>query len=67
MVGGRVRSWLVGANTVGDNLRRVQRFVHDLGERLVPAEVLVVQLGVASWKDPAKVRHSIELSHCIID
>ena len=45
----------------------MQRLIHYLGQSLVPAEVLVVELGVASWVDPTEIRHSIELSDSLVD
>ena len=45
----------------------MQRLIHYLGQRLVPAEVLVVELGVASWVNPTEIRHSVELSHSLVD
>ena len=45
----------------------MQRLIHYLGQRLVPAEVLVVELRVASWVNPTEIRHSVELSHSLVD
>ena len=58
---------LVRADAIWHDLRRMQRLIHDLGQRLVPAEVLIVELGVASWVNPTEIRHSVELSDSLVD
>jgi len=45
----------------------MQRFVHDLCQGFVPAEILVVELGIACGVNPTKVAHSIELCDCLAD
>ena len=60
-LGGDWMCRLLSLALVLQNLTGVEDLVHDLVERFVDGEVLVVEFGVACWVDTAEVLHSTEL------
>ena len=50
-------------DTVWNNLSCVQRLIHNLGELLISAKVLVVEFGITGWVNAAEIGHTVELGH----